>query len=223
METPTHYSDVSEKALNARDEMGLTDVQTLLHDHVCRGDFYLRNDEGQKFYDKDNNGFGWSGDRDWVKRQFKPLVKAGLVKFESLRDCRSGSYTSWVWYDQARDYAELINAGCYVNTYKLAETKHFLNLPDGFDKKAGVYEGLEFYREKNLYRFRFNGEQCVDYFDRDGLKYPPLEKKVAYPKGRGFSSFHEMLHVLWSWMVPKERNHSGGEVPGYSSDRRFSV
>ena len=134
MDTPTRYEDVCQKAIQIKEQYNLTDTQTLLYNHICRGDFKLRNEDGQKFYDENNNGFGWSGDRKWVKKQLKPLIDANLVAFKSLNDCRDSRYVSWYFYDSNYKLNDLIAASCYVTTYKLAEIKHYLNLPDGFSK-----------------------------------------------------------------------------------------
>lgn len=67
MDTPTRYDNICQKALQIKEELNLTDTQTLLYNHICRGDFKLRNEDGQSFYHEDNNGFGWSGDRKGLK------------------------------------------------------------------------------------------------------------------------------------------------------------
>lgn len=157
MDTPTYYADVCNAALEAKEKYNLTDTQTLLYNHICRGDFKLRNEDGQLFYDKNNNGFGWSGSREWVKKQFAPLIKEGLVKFTSLQDCRDGKYTSWYFYCPHFDLNDLIDASCYVTTSKIALIKHYLNLEDGFDKKNKIYGDIEFIHNKKGYTFKYKG------------------------------------------------------------------
>lgn len=226
MDTPTHYADISEKALEVRTKYNLTDTQTLLYDHICRGDFTLRNGDGQKFYDSNNNGFGWSGDREWVKRQFKTLIKEGLVKFESLHDCRDKKYTSWYFYNPQCDLNELIDACCYVSTHKLALIKHYLGLEDGFDKKNKTYGDIEFiYDKKNGYTFKYKGESSIYSWDNNGegikqdltrLTQQPTWREPLY-----YESFQDMLHDIWSFLA-----HDGCkyiEVPNYNNIRRFTI
>lgn len=47
MDTPTRYDNICQKALQIKEELNLTDTQTLLYNHICRGDFKLRNEDGQ--------------------------------------------------------------------------------------------------------------------------------------------------------------------------------
>lgn len=123
--TPEHYDNVCQKALDVQKEFSLTDTQMFLYNHICRGDFKLRNSDGQKFYDRNNEGFGWSGDRKWVKNKFKKLISAGLVNFSSVRNCRDYRYTSWYFYDSNYILNDLVDAGCYVRAHKLAMIKHY--------------------------------------------------------------------------------------------------
>jgi hypothetical protein len=217
MDTPTNYDNVCQKALDAQKKYNLTDTQTLLYNHICRGDFYLRNEDGEKFYHHHNNGFGWSGDRKWVKKQMQPLVKAGLVKHESLHNCRDPRYTSWVWYDADYDYNELINASCYVTTSKIFMIKHYLNLPDGFKKKNVTYGDFEFIYNNNIWSLRYKGQEDNISFDHNG------EGKIRshYDFSRTYSSFSEMTHQIWSYLAHEGKEYTD-KIPGTTTKRYFS-
>lgn len=66
---PTYYRGVCQKALDVQKKYKLTDVQTLMYNHICRGDFYFRNGDAQSFYDFKQKGFGWDDSKTWVKRK----------------------------------------------------------------------------------------------------------------------------------------------------------
>lgn len=227
MDTPTRYKNIPDEILSFQKEHSLTDVQTLLYNHIVRGDFKLRNEDGQLFYCKENNGFGWSGDRQWVKRQFKKLIDKGLVKFESVKDCRDPRYTSWYFYSPNHDINELVDAGCYVRTWKLAFMKHHLNLPDGFDKKNKTYGDVEFiYNKKKGYTFKYKGEENIYAWDHNskGIKEDltwltgqPTWKSPIY-----YADFSEMVHDVCSFLV-----HDGvdmnRDIPGTTNGRQFKI
>ena len=226
MNAPTNYADVSEIALKIKEKYGLTDTQALLYNHICRGDFKLRNEDGQLFYDKESNGFGWSGSREWVKKQFKPLIKSGLVKFESLRDCRSGNYTSWYFYCPQFCLNELIDASNYVSTYKLALIKHYLKLEDGFDKRNKQYGDIEFIYNENGYSFKYKGEANIYAWDNDGegKKYDltKIYGSSTYNSPIYKNNFQDLVHDIWSFLA-----HDGykmiSEIPNYIENRKFTI
>lgn len=234
MDAPTHYSDVCIKALEAKEKYNLSDVQTLLYNHICRGDFLLRNEDGQKFYDVNNNGFGWRGSRDWVKKQFKPLLKAGVVNFSSQRDCRGGKYTSWYFYSPEYEFEELIDASCYVRTWKLAMIKHYLKLDDGFDKKNQIYGDIEFIHNEHGYTFKYKGEESIYAWGINGEKDDISWLKQCDSNGnftiqqptwiepRYYGNFGAMLHDIWCFLA-----HDGyaqmSDIPNYTHKRRFTI
>jgi len=219
--TPTNYEDICKEALDVKNNLGLTDIQTLLYNHVCRGDFYLRNGDGQLFYDKDNNGFGWSSSRDWVKKQFGPLVKKGMVKFQSLRDCRCKNYTSWVWFSPNYDYDDLVEASCFVTTWKLALIKHYLELPDGFSK-TGKYGDIEFIKDDQAYTFKYKGESSIYAWDNNGKGEKQdltwMNGKSTFDFAIHYKCFSDMVHDIWSFM-----SHDGYkglmDIPKYTTKR----
>lgn len=236
MDAPTHYSDVCIKALEAKEKYNLSDTQTLLYNHICRGDFVLRNEDGQKFYDVNNNGFGWCGSRDWVKKQFKPLLQAGVVNFTSLRDCRDGKYTSWYFYSPEYEFEELINASCYVRTWKLAMIKHYLKLDDGFNKKNQIYGDIEFIHNEQGYTFKYKGEESIYAWDSNGegekqdvswLKQCDSNgnftiQQPTLVEPRYYGNFGDMIHDIWSFLA-----HYGyvqmSDIPNYTHKRRFTI
>lgn len=226
MDAPTHYADVSKIALEAKEKYNLTDTQTLLYNHICRGDFKLRNEDGQNFYDKENNGFGWSGSREWVKKQFTPLIKEGLVKFTSLHDCRDGKYTSWYFYCPQFDLNDLVDASCYVSTGKIAMIKHYLNLEDGFDKKNKIYGDIEFIHNKKGYSFKYKGEENIYAWDNNGKGEKSdltwLTGKPTYTSAIYKQHFQELVHDIWSFLA-----HDGYEyiskIPNYTERRVFTI
>ncbi len=238
MDTPTNYSNICKKALDVKDKYSLTDTQTLLYNHICRGDFKLRNEDGQNFYDKENKGFGYSGSRDWVKKQFQPLIKEGLVKFISLRDCNDYKYTSWYFYDPLFNLDDLVDAGCYVSTHKLAMIKHCLNLPDGFDKHNKKYGDIEFiFNDKakfQPYTFKYKNEGSIYSWDHNGkgekqdLSWlnqgdhnKKFIKKSTWNSPLHYEDFSNMLHDIWSFLA-----HDGYEyksTPNTTEKRIFSL
>lgn len=226
MDTPTHYSDLCEKALTVKEKYSLTDVQTLLYNHICRGDFYFCNNEGQKFYDKKNEGFGWGGNRTWVKKQLNPLVKAGLVAFKSLHNCRDGKYTTWNWWCPEFNFDSLVDAGCYVTTHKIALIKHYLGLPDGFDKCNRVYGDLELIYKNGNYTFKFKGKENIYAWDiygqgiKEDLSW--LDGKPTYDKPIVYREFSDMVHNIWSFLAFNKHKYLVN-VPGYCTERRFSL
>ncbi len=203
---------------------------------ICRGDFVLRNDSGQKFYDANNNGFGRSGSRDWVKQQFKPLITAGIVNFLSLKDCRDSRYVSWYFYVQEYDFDELIDASCYVGTWKLAMLKHYFKLDDGFDKKNKIYGDIEFIHDKKGYTFKYKGEESIYAWDSNckGEKYDLSWLNQCDDNGnltitqstwvepRYYKTFHGMLHNIISFLV-----HDGYkliyDIPNYTNKRISTI
>jgi len=224
MDTPTYYDNVCNEALDLQKQMNLTDVQTLLYNHICRGDFYLRNEDGQHFYDINNEGFGYFGERAWVKRQFSKLVNAGLVKFESLRDCRSKQCTSWVWYLPKFNYNDLVDACCYVTTHNLAMIKDRFNLPDGFSK-VGKYGDLELIKNNEGYTFKYKGEESIYSWDYDGKgikeDLTDITGQPTWESAQYYDSFSEMSHDIISFMV--NDGYKLKNVKGYTQKRRFKI
>lgn len=218
MKTPTHYADISKKALEIKEKMNLTDTQTLLYNHICRGDFKLVNSDGAAFYDENNNGFGWSADRTWVKDQLKPLIKQKLVEFESVRDCRDDRYKSWYFWDSKYDLNDLVDAGCYVSTYKLALIKHYLKLEDGFNKKNEKWGDLELIHNKKGYTFKYKGESSIWTWDNDGLG----KKEDVFKTPLYYESFVDMIDDIWSFLA-----HDGykllSKIPNYTEERIFQI
>lgn len=223
--TPTRYSDISPIALKAKEQYNLSDTQTLLYNHICRGDFKLRNADGQKFYDKNNNGFGWTGDRDWVKRKLKPLIDKGLVEMQSLRDCGSGRYTSWYFYNPDYKLSDLVDAGCFVKSHKIMLIKHYLNLPDGFDKNS-AYEDIEFIHNKKGYTFKYKGEKNIYAWDNNGYGIKQdltwLTGKKTYDRPMYYETFNELVHDIWSFLAHDGHKHLG-DIPGCTEKRQFSI
>lgn len=226
MDTPTHYSDVCERALEFKEKYNLSDVQTLLYNHICRGDFKLRNEDGQLFYDKDNKGFGYGGSRKWVKKQLDPLIEYGHVRFAKIRDCRDSRYTSWYFYCPEFDYDELVDAGCYVTTHKLALIKHYLKLEDGFYKRNRTYGDIEFiYSQKKGYTFKYKGEENIYAWDHNGegikqdltwLRGEPTWDKPCY-----HPMFSELVHDIWSFLAHEGKKYRS--VPEYTNQRKFKI
>ncbi len=222
MNTPTYYDNVSEISLKVKEKYNLTDTQTLLYNHICRGDFKLRNEDGQLFYDENNKGFGWSGDRTWVKNQLKPLIKSGIVKFQKVYDCVDGKYTSWYFYSPEHDFNDLIDADCYVSTWKLAMIKYYLRLEDGFNKKNKKYNNIEFIYDESKscyqYTFKYKGESSIYNWDYNecGKKQSTRNTPLYY------DSFQEMIHDIWSFL-----EHDGYKeitnIPNYTEERKFTI
>lgn len=214
MDTPFYYDDISNIALEAKEKYNLTDTQTLLYNHICRGDFYLRNDTGQKYYDENHRGFGYYASREWVKKQFKPLIDKKLVKFLSLNNCRDKRYTSWYFYDPKYRLEELIDANCYVNTKKLALIKYYLNLPDGFEKQNAKHGDLEFiYEKKRGYSFRYKGQDSK-YIWWEGEITHTFKDIIFYEK------FEELIHDLWWFMEDDGFKFEMINIPGYTERRK---
>lgn len=220
METPPHYADVSKKALDVRDQYGLTDTQTLLYNHICRRDFYLRNEDGQSLFDEDHNGFGWGGSRDWVKKQFKPLIKAGLVKFESRKDCRGAKYTSWYFYDSSCVLEELVHGADHVSTEQFLFVKEGLGLPDGFDRKNGKYGDIEFmFDEKQGYTFSYKGEDNnIAWKWREEGKIQLRYKFIKY-----YKFYDELINDLLNYLTRDGHGSWADDKPDYSYERRFKL
>lgn len=226
MDTPTRYDNICQKALQIKEELNLTDTQTLLYNHICRGDFKLRNEDGQSFYHEDNNGFGWSGDRKWVKAQLKKLIDNNLVKFQSVNDCRDSRYSSWYFFSPEHDINDLVDAGCYVTTSKLAEIKNHFNLPDGFDKNQ-TYGDVQFIKHKKKgYTFKYKGEDSIYSWDHNGKGIKQdltwLNGKPTWDKPLWYETFDELLHDLYSFIV-----HDGYKplrrINGYTDKRQFTI
>lgn len=214
MRTPTYYKDVSEKALNLQKELNLTDVQTLLYNHICRGDFYLRNGDGQSFYDKNTNGFNWTGNREWVKKQFKPLIKNGYVIFESLRNCRSKRYTSWVFYAKEFEYKSLMDASSYLYTDRLAKIKTKFNIPDGCPKNT-LFGDVEFVQDKNGYALKYKGEMNTYFWN-------PYGGRTKFDKVQYHYRFQRVIQEL---SLCLDYHNSWGDIKlsNYTTKRRFKI
>lgn len=204
--TPTRYSDVCEKALKVKEDLNLTDAQTLLYNHICQGDFYLFGEEGQKFYDPDNKGFGWFGNRNWVKNNMKKLVDNGLVTNTIKKAPRDGRYRHYYWFCPEYDFNDLIDAGCFVSTWKLFMIRHYLNLPRGFDKKNGKYGKIEFFQtEKEWvpYSFKYNGQPY--------MKEDQFNTNKGEPFEMSYQTFSDMIHPLWDELQKIEDFEEIGE------------
>lgn len=226
MNTPIHYADISVIALEAREKYNLTDTQTLLYNHICRGDFKLRNDDGQKFYDKNNNGFGWSGSREWVKKQFTPLIKEGLVEFTSLRGCRDARYTFWYFYCPQFDLNSLVDASCYVKTLKIAMIKYYLNLEDGFNKKNKIYGDIEFIHNEKGYSFKYKGEENIYAWDNNGegkkVDLTRFTGKPTYKNATYRNNFEDLVHDIWSFLANDGYEYVN-KIPNYTDKRMFNI
>lgn len=222
--TPTRYKDISKKAQEVQKDFNLTDTQTLLYNHICRGDFRLINCDGQKFYDKNNNGFGWRGDRVWVKNQFKPLIKNGLVEQKISRNCRDKRYTTWYFYCPEFNFNHLVDADNFVATHILTLVKYYLDLPDNFNKNNSKYGDMEFISEKangkESYSIKYKGEDNVYLFDchLNGIKRGKLDGPIFY------ENFKEAIYDAWSFLANDGYEYLG-EIPGYTCkfDLRWDI
>ena len=201
--TPTYYSNVCKKALAVQKKYKLSDAQTLMYNHICRGDFYLRNGLGKEMYDLHHDLYsdGGSNDRKWVKRQLQILIDAKLVKFEALRNCRSQQCVSWVFYDPKFKYESLVNAECFVTTHALALIKYYLKLPDGFYKDNKTYGKVKFLYKDGAYGFEYKG----------------VSHGYNYNNG-----FDETVHELWECMTRDGYKYLG-KIKGYRATRKFKI
>lgn len=126
------YSFMSERALQVAEEYNLTRTQTNLYNFICRGDFKLRNGDGDMFFNPESNGIGSSHSREWVQKELSPLINAGLVKLDKVHDCRDARYTSWYFYDARFAVENLVCSNSFVAVSTIHEIKDYLNLPDGW-------------------------------------------------------------------------------------------
>lgn len=227
MDTPTRYKNIPDEILAFQKEHNLTDVQTLLYNHIAHGDFKLRNEDGQLFYDKDNRGFGCYGDRKWVKKQFKKLIDKGIVKQDIVYDCRDPRYTSWYFYSSKHNIKDMVNAGCYMRAWLLTHIKHHFNLPDGFDKKNKTYGDIEFiYHKKKGYTFKYKGEENIYGWDsnckgeKEDLTW--LTGQFTWKKPIYYGEFSEMVHDICSFMIHDGYNINT-VVPGTTKARQFEI
>lgn len=223
MITPHYYKDVCQKALEVRERYALTDVQTLLYNHICRGDFKLINGSGQAFYDINHNGFGYSTDGKWVKKQLNGLIREGLVKFESVRDCRGGRCTSWYFYGSDFELNDLVDAENYLAVFKLVLIKHYFKLPDGFNKRNKIYGDLEFIYKNSHYTFKYKGEENIYAWNKKGEKIDLHlfgYKSSTFNTALTYKTFEHMLYDLWSFLAHDGYN-SLRVIPGYTAQRRI--
>lgn len=190
-----HYNSIAPKAIEVKEKFNLSDTQTAIYNHICRGDFRIRNE-----------GFG--GDRTWIKKQLKPLLKAGLVEITTLHDCRSAKMVSWNFHCPEYRFDTLVSSDCYVTAHKLALIKHYLNLEDGFNKVNVMYGDIEFIRNGG-YSFKYKGEgniYCWDYNGK-GIKQVGINREFK-------TTFSELVHDIWSFLA-----HDGFEdltvIPNY--------
>lgn len=203
--SPTYYADICDEAMNVRKKYKLSDAQMLMYNHMCRGDFYLRNDLGMRIYSLEYNEYEIDDENDnrkWVKKQLQPLIKAGLVKFESKHDCRDSHYTSWVFYSPKFKYEDLVNADCNVTTHNLALIKHYLKLPDGFDKRNKTYGDVKFLYKDGRYGFEYKGN--------------------PYPYNFNEDKFDGIVNEIWDKMDGDGYEYLG-EIPGYRDFKRFKI
>lgn len=104
------YDFICDEALQAQQKFNLNTFQTNIYNHLCQGDFALRNGNGQMFFDPESGGMGHEHDRNWVESHIRPLLKHGLVKIKKgVRDCNGAQYTSWYFYDPRYDLENLIS------------------------------------------------------------------------------------------------------------------
>lgn len=194
MSTPTYYDNICEKALNVKEKYGLTDIQTHLYNHICRGDFYFMDDGATDFYVENYRALNIKGRvREWIKKQFKTLIKDGLVVLEIKK---VGKYTHWYFYCPDFKLDSLINANCFATTHKLCLIKYHFNLEDGFDKNK-KYPNIEF--QTNFYRFNI----------------PNTEHKGCHP-----FNFSELCHSLWDCMVKLGYQYKSN-IPGYTNQKNI--
>ena len=218
MDAPTRYKHIHKKAWDMRDKYDLSDTQTLLYNHICMGDYRLRNEDGQLFYDPKNNGFGWSGDRNWVKRQFKKLIDNSEVVMEKVHDCRDGRYTSWYFFSPEHELKDLIDASCYVSVHKLALIKECLNLPHGFDRK-GTYGDMEFIKRGTTYSLKYKGESNIYTWDYNGKGE---KQNFTYGSPVYREDFQGLIHDVWSFLAHDGFKY-GMKLPNYTERRQFSL
>lgn len=197
MTTRIHYDNICSKALEIQKQLNLTPTQTLLYNHICRGDFYLRNGDGQCFYDINHGGFGYFGSREWMRLQMKKLVSKNIVKFDKIYDCRDPRCTSWVWYDSRAKYENLIDAGRYSSCHALAMVRYYLNLPDWFPREGKVCDELYIEKNKNGMTFKYKNIPCVYTFDYN-LEGNILEKQSFI---KTYKLFDDMIYDICSFML----------------------
>lgn len=157
------YDDICEEAEKIGEQYKLTDIQINLYNHICRGDFCFRDGDGDMFFNPNSNGIGWSHDRKWVQKQLRPLLTAGIVTFEKIKNRRNKRYTDWYFYDSRYKREHMVVAGSLSDSRTMFELKKKLNLPDGWfhspDKKIG---DLEWQIDKHGYiKFRYKGKHIL--------------------------------------------------------------
>lgn len=126
------YPFMSERGLQVAEEYNLTRTQANLYDFICRGDFKLRNGDGDMFFNPKSKGIGWSHSREWVQKELSPLIHAGLVKLDKVHDCRDARYTSWYFYDSRFELKNLVCSNSFAGVDAIHRIKAKLNLPDGW-------------------------------------------------------------------------------------------
>ena len=161
MNNHTGYTDISAQALKVQEKYDLTRVQTLLYDHICRGDYYLYNGDGHQYYG--NIKYGYNCDKKWVRKQLSVLIEDGLVFLNCERMWKNRKKTVYYFYNPSYDFFDLINTQDFVYKESLCFIKKHLNLPDGFDKKNVVYGDVEFIYNLNTknYTFKYKGEESI--------------------------------------------------------------
>ncbi len=86
------------EAIKVGEDLGLDNETVNIYNSICMGGFNLYNGDGDMFFNPKSEGIGYFHDRNWTKKKLAPLVKAGLVTFESNVAPRDKRYRIYFWY-----------------------------------------------------------------------------------------------------------------------------
>ncbi len=103
--------------------------------------------------------------------------------------------------------------------------KHYLGLPDGFDKNK-TYGDVEFIYNKNGYTFKYKGEGNIYAWDHNGKGIKQdltwLTGKKTYDRPIYHETFDKLVHDIWSFMANDGYKYLD-DVPGCTEKRQFSL
>lgn len=126
------YDDIDPHALKMAEEHGMDNIQFNIYNFLCRGEFLLRNDDADMYFNPKSKGIGWSHDRNWAERKTQPLIKAGLVSLVKERNPNDRRYINWFFHDSRYRLDNLAEGSCFVTNSLIHDIRKGLGLDYGW-------------------------------------------------------------------------------------------